>query len=89
MNEAGSHDFGKDILPGLVQRARVYAYDFANNRIPGDPPNVLRIGATSAASTHITKPTWTPVRHPPPSIFTTVNGASFQELTGSTREVCI
>jgi glucose-1-phosphate adenylyltransferase len=36
-----SHDFGKDILPSLVQRANVYAYNFMENRIPGDPPNVL------------------------------------------------
>jgi len=40
-NETGSHDFGKDILPDLVQRAKVYAYDFRENRIPGDPPSVL------------------------------------------------
>jgi glucose-1-phosphate adenylyltransferase len=40
-NEESSHDFGKDILPSLVQRANVYAYDFANNHIPGDPPGVL------------------------------------------------
>ncbi len=39
--ETSSHDFGKDILPDLVQRAKVYAYDFRENRIPGDPPNVL------------------------------------------------
>ena len=36
-----SHDFGKDILPGIIKRANVYAYDFMNNRIPGDPPEVL------------------------------------------------
>ncbi len=35
------HDFGKDILPSLVQRANVYAYDFKESRIPGDPPSVL------------------------------------------------
>jgi glucose-1-phosphate adenylyltransferase len=40
-NETSSHDFGKDILPDLVQRAKVYAYDFRENRIPGDPPSVL------------------------------------------------
>ncbi len=26
--ESSSHDFGRDVLPKLVQRARVYAYDF-------------------------------------------------------------
>ena len=37
-NEASSHDFGRDILPSLVGRAEMYAYDFQTNRIPGDPP---------------------------------------------------
>ncbi|HTY63098.1 MAG TPA: glucose-1-phosphate adenylyltransferase [Acidobacteriota bacterium] len=40
-NENSSHDFGKDILPSLMQRANIYAYNFSNNRIPGDPPEVL------------------------------------------------
>lgn len=40
-NEQSSHDFGKDILPSLMHRANVYAYNFSNNRIPGDPPEVL------------------------------------------------
>jgi glucose-1-phosphate adenylyltransferase len=40
-NERSSHDFGKDILPSLINRANVYAYDFRNNHIPGDPPSVL------------------------------------------------
>ena len=39
-NEGSSHDFGKDILPGIINHADVYAYDFMNNRIPGDPPEV-------------------------------------------------
>jgi glucose-1-phosphate adenylyltransferase len=39
-NDDSSHDFGKDILPGIIQRADVYAYDFRENRIPGDPPEV-------------------------------------------------
>ncbi len=37
-NERSSHDFGRDILPGLIGRADMYAYDFQTNRIPGDPP---------------------------------------------------
>ena len=37
--ENSSHDFGKDILPGLLERANVFAYDFRQNRIPGDPPD--------------------------------------------------
>jgi glucose-1-phosphate adenylyltransferase len=36
-NENSSHDFGKDILPGLIGRADMYAYDFQTNVIPGDP----------------------------------------------------
>jgi glucose-1-phosphate adenylyltransferase len=37
-NEASSHDFGRDILPSLVGRTEMFAYDFQTNRIPGDPP---------------------------------------------------
>ena len=37
-NEDSSHDFGRDILPSLVQREEVYAYDFQTNKIPGEPP---------------------------------------------------
>ncbi len=33
-----THDFGRDILPSLVGRAGMFAYDFQTNRIPGDPP---------------------------------------------------
>ena len=32
---AGDTDFGRDVLPRLCQAQRVYAYDFADNRIPG------------------------------------------------------
>ena len=32
-----AHDFGKNILPGLIGRADMYAYDFQTNIIPGDP----------------------------------------------------
>ena len=35
------HDFGKHIIPKLVaEGARVYAYDFAKNHIPGEPEDV-------------------------------------------------
>jgi glucose-1-phosphate adenylyltransferase len=34
---SSSHDFGKDILPSLIGRADMYAYDFQTNVIPGDP----------------------------------------------------
>ncbi len=35
--ENSSRDFGKDILPSLIGRADMYAYDFNTNVIPGDP----------------------------------------------------
>jgi len=38
-NDRSSHDFGKDILPKLIGRVPMYAYDFQTNRIPGDPPD--------------------------------------------------
>src|ERR1041385_3908876 len=36
-NDASTHDFGRDILPSLVTRSEVYAYNFESNRIPGEP----------------------------------------------------
>ena len=36
-NERSKHDFGRNILPGMIGRAPMYAYDFQTNRIPGDP----------------------------------------------------
>ena len=36
-NPDSDHDFGKNILPGLIGRADLYAYDFQTNQIPGDP----------------------------------------------------
>ena len=35
--DTSSHDFGKDILPSLIGREDMYAYDFQTNVIPGDP----------------------------------------------------
>ena len=37
-NPDSTHDFGRDILPSLVQRSEVYAYDFQTNKIAGEPP---------------------------------------------------
>lgn len=37
-NPESSHDFGRDILPSMVGRSQMFAYDFQTNRIPGDPP---------------------------------------------------
>jgi glucose-1-phosphate adenylyltransferase len=36
--EDSSHDFGRDILPSLVHRADLFAYDFQTNLIPGEDP---------------------------------------------------
>ena len=35
-NANSHHDFGMDILPKLAGKAPIYAYNFENNRIPGD-----------------------------------------------------
>jgi glucose-1-phosphate adenylyltransferase len=35
MDEDSSHDFGRDILPKICGRRRLYAYDFRRNRIEG------------------------------------------------------
>jgi len=35
--DSSHHDFGRDILPGLVGRSAMFAYDFNTNKIPGDP----------------------------------------------------
>ncbi len=37
-NDQSTHDFGRDILPRLIGRAPMYAYDFQTNKIPGEPP---------------------------------------------------
>lgn len=37
--EDSRHDFGHDILPSLLGRVRMYAYDFQKNQIPGEPAN--------------------------------------------------
>jgi glucose-1-phosphate adenylyltransferase len=39
VRDDSSHDFGRDILPGLVHRADMFAYDFQTNQIPGEDPN--------------------------------------------------
>jgi glucose-1-phosphate adenylyltransferase len=39
-NPKSSHDFGRDILPSLVGRSDMFAYDFNTNKIPGDPPGM-------------------------------------------------
>ncbi len=34
-HDRGEHDFGKHVLPRLIDGGRVYAYDFGQNRVPG------------------------------------------------------
>jgi glucose-1-phosphate adenylyltransferase len=36
-NDDSAHDFGKNILPSLIGKADMFAYDFQTNVIPGDP----------------------------------------------------
>lgn len=36
-NPDSIHDFGRNILPSMVNRSELYAYNFQTNRIPGDP----------------------------------------------------
>ncbi|MBN2724245.1 MAG: glucose-1-phosphate adenylyltransferase [Deltaproteobacteria bacterium] len=35
-NPSSSHDFGKDIIPKMVEAYRVYVYDFSSNIVPGE-----------------------------------------------------
>jgi glucose-1-phosphate adenylyltransferase len=37
LREGSKHDFGHDILPSLLGRVAMYAYDFQANAIPGEP----------------------------------------------------
>jgi glucose-1-phosphate adenylyltransferase len=39
-DETSSHDFGKDVIPALLRAGRhIQIYDFASNRVPGEPPD--------------------------------------------------
>jgi glucose-1-phosphate adenylyltransferase len=40
-NTNSAHDFGRDILPSLIGRSPIYAYDFQTNHIPGDLPDSM------------------------------------------------
>lgn len=35
-NRESSHDFGKDVIPAMIGRYPVFAYDFLDNRVPGE-----------------------------------------------------
>jgi len=48
-DEKSSHDFGKDILPKLFSRARLLAYDFPSQTLPGnDRPYWKDVGTIKA-----------------------------------------
>lgn len=34
-NRRGEHDFGQNVLPALMETHRLFAYDFATNKVPG------------------------------------------------------
>jgi len=36
LREETRHDFGKDVIPALYKKWKVYAYDFKENKIPGE-----------------------------------------------------
>lgn len=38
---ASHHDFGRDILPKLAGNTAIFAYDFEDNRIPGEPEGAV------------------------------------------------
>jgi glucose-1-phosphate adenylyltransferase len=41
-NTQSRHDFGRDVIPRLLaDGARVFVYDFATNRIPGEPEDAI------------------------------------------------
>src|ERR1051325_7095243 len=49
----GEFDFGRDLLPRLSREARVYAYDFAENQVPGlleheEPADWRAVGTLTA-----------------------------------------
>ncbi|HKA63073.1 MAG TPA: glucose-1-phosphate adenylyltransferase [Methylomirabilota bacterium] len=39
LRDQSAHDFGRDILPSLIHRVDMYAYDFQTNHIPGESPD--------------------------------------------------
>lgn len=57
-NERGEHDFGQHVLPHLKETHRLFAYDFATNKVPGPSPTRSRpTGAMWELWTPITTPT--------------------------------
>ena len=49
-----AHDFGRNIIPSIIDSHRVFAFPFRDENRKG-----TRIGATSGRWTPTSKPTWT------------------------------
>ncbi|MDR1472166.1 MAG: glucose-1-phosphate adenylyltransferase [Synergistaceae bacterium] len=48
-DDSSTHDFGRDILPGICGKCKMMAYDFSNNVIPGnDSPYWKDVGTLKA-----------------------------------------
>jgi glucose-1-phosphate adenylyltransferase len=48
-DSSSSHDFGRDVLPRLYKKRKVYAYDFSTNKLPGtDRPYWKDVGTIKA-----------------------------------------
>ncbi len=64
-NSESSHDFGKDILPKVIERRRAYAYDFGSNIIPGikTPSNYWRDVGTIESFYHANMDLNKPLSH--------------------------
>ena len=70
-NPASTHDFGRDVIPALLNRARVVAYDFRDMN-----DKAAATGAMWVRWTPTTPPTWTWSTCCPSSISTTSAGRS-------------
>jgi glucose-1-phosphate adenylyltransferase len=51
-------DFGRDILPAMLDRTSMYAYDYRTNVIPGESGEVMAFGGMQARWRHLTRPKW-------------------------------
>ena len=74
--EEKNNDFGRDVIPPLIEHHRVYAYDFRSNRILGSVMSSPPIGAMWVRWTPITPRAWTYAGRFRPSISTILRGQS-------------
>ena len=83
-----SHDFGKDILPTMVEEGRrVFAYDFATNLVPGIEASTAT-GATSGRWRRTTTPRWISRHRCRNSTFPTNNGRCIETPSVVRRPAC-